>query len=92
MRRHVHLTSILLLTALTAGVASHDAPASNDDLIPADGSCWKQFAPRPSKAPAGELRKQDTGYTLTLASGGSQTHRSGGMAFPSTSIPSASEV
>jgi predicted amidohydrolase len=67
----VHLVRILLLTAVTAAAASPaDARAANDELIPNDGSCWKPFAPRPSNAPAGELRKQDTGYALTLASGG----------------------
>jgi predicted amidohydrolase len=46
------------------------ATASAEELVPADGSCWKPFAPRAQNAPAGELRKAEDGYILTSASGG----------------------
>jgi predicted amidohydrolase len=59
---------------LFAAIATLLAPqlllASDAELIPSDGSCWKPFSPRAANAPAGELRKQPGGYTLTLASGG----------------------
>ena len=63
------ITPVVMLAAATAVLSAHDATAS-DELIPADGTCWTRFAPRASNAPSGELRKQDTGYTLTLTSGG----------------------
>lgn len=63
------IARVVILTAAAAVVSAHDATAS-DELIPADGSCWTQFAPRASNAPAGQLRKKDAGYTLTLTSGG----------------------
>lgn len=69
MQPTLHLMRILILTVLAA-VVPQAASASNDDLIPVDGSCWKQFSPRASNAPAGEIRKQNNGYTLLLASGG----------------------
>jgi predicted amidohydrolase len=71
MQLKLHLVRVLVLT-VAALATPHGASASNDELIPVDGSCWKPFAPRTSNAPAGELRKQDHGYTLTLASGGKQ--------------------
>ncbi len=64
------LAGVVILAVGTALLSAHDAAASDTELIPADGSCWRQFAPRASNAAAGELRKQETGYTLTLASGG----------------------
>ena len=69
MQQKTHLVRILVL-AVAALAAPHAAAASDDELIPVDGSCWKQFAPRASNAPAGELRKREHGYALTLVSGG----------------------
>ena len=43
---------------------------AEDELIPADGSCWKPFAPRQENAPSGEVVKASSGYGLTLSSGG----------------------
>jgi predicted amidohydrolase len=61
---------LLLVTALGVLAAPPLALASDNELIPADGSCWKTFAPREMNAPAGELRKHDSSYALTLASSG----------------------
>src|SRR5688572_17185255 len=66
-----------IFLALAAILTSSLAFASAPDLIPADGSCWKTFAPRPGNAPASEMIKQRDGYRLTLASGG-KAHAYGG--------------
>jgi predicted amidohydrolase len=66
MRRFLHVPLAAALTLAAATVAS------GDELIPADGSCWKPFAPRSQNAPGGEVRTQPGGYVLTSASGGKQ--------------------
>lgn len=58
-----------ILTAATLMLAGA-VVASGEELIPADGSCWKPFAPRAQNAPAGEVRKQQSGYSLTSSAGG----------------------
>jgi predicted amidohydrolase len=63
MSRFIQLAAFATFVAAAAG-------ASAEELIPADGSCWKPFAPRTQNAPVGELRKGDDGYVLTSASGG----------------------
>jgi predicted amidohydrolase len=70
MQRLSRISHIAIVVAATTFLASHAATAADAELIPADGSCWKQFAPRASNAPSSELRKQHAGYTLTLASNG----------------------
>jgi predicted amidohydrolase len=59
----------LALAAATFMLAAA-AVASGEELIPADGSCWKPFAPRSQNAPAGEVRKQPSGYSLTSSASG----------------------
>jgi predicted amidohydrolase len=76
MYRCSHVFGATLLVTAAALVAPQRA-ASSEELIPADGSCWKPFAPRTDNGPAGELRKQDGGYILTLSSGGKR-HPYGG--------------
>jgi predicted amidohydrolase len=61
---------LLLVSAATMLVVAAAAVASSEELIPADGSCWKPFAPRPENAPAGEVRSQRDGYSLTSDAGG----------------------
>ena len=65
MRRFIQLAAAAMVVAAAA-------TASAEELVPADGSCWKPFAPRSQNAPAGELRNGDGGYSLTSASGGKQ--------------------
>jgi predicted amidohydrolase len=57
---------LVAATLMLAGAAV----ASGEELIPADGSCWKPFAPRSQNAPAGEVRKQPGGYSLTSSASG----------------------
>jgi predicted amidohydrolase len=64
MRRFLHVSAAATLILAAAAVAS------SDELIPADGSCWKPFAPRAQNAPAGEVRTQPNGYVLTSDAGG----------------------
>jgi predicted amidohydrolase len=61
----------LALITQTAPAPGAEAQARPDrhNLIAADGSCWKRFAPRPVNSPSGELTKQPSGYTLTSRSG-----------------------
>ena len=61
MRRFTQLAAAVTFVAAAAG-------ASAEELVPADGSCWKPFAPRSQNAPVGELRKRGDGYILTSAS------------------------
>jgi len=73
---YAHLFGATLVAIAAALVAP--ASVSAEDLIAADGSCWKPFAPREGNGPAGEMRTQkDGGYTLTLSSGGKR-HPYGG--------------
>lgn len=65
MRRFIQGAAVATFVAAAAA-------ASAEELVPADGSCWKPFAPRSQNAPVGELRNGDEGYTLTSASGGKQ--------------------
>ena len=64
------MRTLLQLTAAATLVAAASSLASAEELIPADGSCWKLFAPRSQNAPTGEVRASDRGYILTAASGG----------------------
>jgi predicted amidohydrolase len=68
MKMSMHLSRLVVAAGLL--LTPVVAAASNNELIPTDGSCWKPFAPRTTNAPAGELRKHNTTYTLTLASDG----------------------
>jgi hypothetical protein len=67
MQRFFQASGAMLLAATVLSIATR---AAEVELIPADGSCWKRFAPRSQNAPAGEMRQTDGGYALTLASGG----------------------
>jgi predicted amidohydrolase len=69
MRKPINSSSVLFLAAALSTVALQ-AAVREADLIPADGSCWKRFAPRETNAPVGELLKGDGKYSLTLSSGG----------------------
>lgn len=69
MRKPIYSSCVLFLAAALSTVAPH-AAARETDLIPADGSCWKRFAPREANAPAGELLKGEGNYSLTSSSGG----------------------
>jgi predicted amidohydrolase len=71
----INVSAALLVAA--AAFAVTPGPASAEELIPNDGSCWKRFAPRAQTAPAGELRTQNGRYALTLVSGGKE-HAYGG--------------
>ena len=64
MRRFLHVSVAGTLMLAAAAVAS------SEELIPADGSCWKPFAPRSQNAPAGEVRTQPGGYVLTSDASG----------------------
>ena len=64
MRRFLHVLVAATLMLAAAAVAS------SEELIPADGSCWKPFAPRSQNAPAGEVRTQPGGYVLTSDASG----------------------
>jgi predicted amidohydrolase len=69
MQGFLHSSRVVLLMASAVFVAAQ-AAAADDELIPADGSCWKRFAPRADNAPAGALRKLGSAYALTLATEG----------------------
>ena len=69
MGKFLRIPIVVLLAAAAIPVTA-GGRASEGELIPADGSCWKSFAPRAENAPAGELLKQEDGYALTLSSGG----------------------
>ena len=60
-----------------AALAIPSGAAASDELIRADGSCWTRFAPRVENGAAGEMRKSENGYTLTLSSRG-KPHSYGG--------------
>jgi predicted amidohydrolase len=64
------LVARVLTFAISAVLVLSPRAASANELIPADGSCWKRFAPRAANAPSAEVVKQDRRYTLTLVSGG----------------------
>jgi predicted amidohydrolase len=66
MRRFFQLCAAAALAAAAAPVAAAE------ELVPADGSCWQRFAPRPQNAPVGRRRAGANGYILASASGGRQ--------------------
>ena len=70
MRHPISSSGVLLLLSAAVSFAAPAAASPEPDLIPSDGSCWQQFAPRESNAPTGKLLKQDGQYRLTLSSGG----------------------
>ena len=76
MHKVLRVAAALILLAGAVIVAAPRATIESE-LVPPDGSCWKRFAPRADNAPAGDLRKQNGTYTLTLASGGKR-HEYGG--------------
>jgi predicted amidohydrolase len=61
---------LLQLTAAATLVAAASSVASAEELVPADGTCWKPFAPRAQNAPRGDVRRHEGGYTLTSVSAG----------------------
>jgi predicted amidohydrolase len=77
MKKSVRAPRLLLFVAFAVLAAVPSIAAAEGELIPADGSCWKRFAPRADNAPTGELRKTDGAYALTLASAG-KSHAYGG--------------
>jgi predicted amidohydrolase len=77
MNTFLRASGVLVLAVTALSIAAPRTAASEDELVPRDGSCWKHFAPRANNAPSGERLEQGGGYTLTLVSGG-KSHAYGG--------------